>query len=86
MAFYLISLKILFKKKLFQSEKDRNLGYEPLRASYVGKGEFILVSGSNNCCTLYNKDGVKVSEIGDPQKSWVWSCAHHPTSNFVVSN
>ncbi|XP_014288077.1 intraflagellar transport protein 122 homolog isoform X2 [Halyomorpha halys] len=66
------------------SEKDRNLGYESLCASYVGKGEFILVSGSNNCCTLYNKDGVKVSEIGDPQKSWVWSCAHHPTSNFVV--
>lgn len=65
--------------------KERQLGFEALCASYVGKGEFILVSGCNNACFLYTKDGVKVAPVGDPQKSWVWSCAHHPTANYVVS-
>nr|CAD7589738.1 unnamed protein product [Timema genevievae] len=64
--------------------KERNLGFDPLCASFFNKGEYLLLGGSNRLCTLMTKDGVKLGTVGDEQSSWVWSCAARPDSSYVA--
>ncbi|XP_022909973.2 intraflagellar transport protein 122 homolog [Onthophagus taurus] len=64
--------------------KERNIGFDALKVSYFPKGEYILISGTNKCCNMYTKDGIKLGVIADQQESWVWCTAVHPSSNFVA--
>nr|CAD7429322.1 unnamed protein product [Timema monikensis] len=64
--------------------KERNLGFDPLCATFFNKGEYLLLGGSNRLCTLMTKDGVKLGTVGDEQSSWVWSCAARPDSSYVA--
>lgn len=65
--------------------KERNLGFDPLCVSYMSKGEYILVSGSNKSCVLLTREGIRLGIVGDQQQSWVWCCAARPDFSYVVS-
>ncbi|XP_054274065.1 intraflagellar transport protein 122 homolog [Macrosteles quadrilineatus] len=76
MSFYTVTGKLV--------GKERSLGSEPLCVRYLDHGEYILLSGSDNCCHLVTKDGIKLGVVGDQQSSWVWCCAARPNSNYVA--
>ncbi|BES91638.1 Intraflagellar transport 122 homolog (Chlamydomonas) [Nesidiocoris tenuis] len=64
--------------------KERNLGFEPLCVRYMNGGEFILVSGCNNSCFLYSRDGIRLAQIGEPHQAWIWACASKSNPNLVA--
>lgn len=64
--------------------KERNLGFNALRARYFPKGEFVLIAGMNKCCKLYTREGIKLGMIGEPQNSWVWCCEADPSGSYVA--
>lgn len=64
--------------------KERNLGFDPLCVSYMSKGEYILVSGSNKSCILLTREGIRLGTVGDQQQSWVWCCAARPDFSYVA--
>lgn len=65
--------------------KERHLGFEALRVRYFPLGNYLLVAGLNNSCTMYTKEGIMLGTIGELQKAWVWCCEAHPSGNYVVS-
>lgn len=65
-------------------DRERNIGFEALTVSYTPRGDYILVGGCNKQCVLFSSEGVKLSTIGNEEKSWIWACAAHPTAPFVV--
>lgn len=75
-AFYSLSGKLV--------GRERALDFDPLCVSYFPGGEYILVAGTNKACTLMTKDGIKLGNVGDVQNHWIWCCAAHPSSNYVV--
>jgi len=66
-----------------QIGKERNLNFDPCCISYFSKGEYIVIGGSDKQCSLYTKDGIRLTTIGE-QRSWVWSCKARPDSNFLA--
>lgn len=64
--------------------RERTLNFIPLKISYFPEGQYILVVGSNKQCLLLTSDGIQLMTVGAPYSSWVWSCAVHPTSPFIV--
>uniref|UniRef100_A0A146KPJ0 Intraflagellar transport protein 122 homolog n=3 Tax=Lygus hesperus TaxID=30085 RepID=A0A146KPJ0_LYGHE len=64
--------------------KERNLGFEPLCVRYMSGGEFILVSGCNNTCYIYSRDGIRLAQIGEAHQAWVWACASKSNPNLVA--
>lgn len=65
--------------------KERQIGFQALKVRYFSNGEYVLICGTNKICSMYTKEGIKLGNIGDVQQSWVWCCAVHPNSNFIVS-
>ena len=74
----------VFRVVVLQINKDRSLGYDPCTLGWFSKGEYVVVGGSVNQCTLHTKEGVKLGLIGE-QNSWVWCAEVKPDSNYVVS-
>ncbi|XP_018334742.1 intraflagellar transport protein 122 homolog, partial [Agrilus planipennis] len=64
--------------------KERNIGFDALKVNYFSSGQYILICGTNKCCNLYTKDGIKLGMIGDQQNSWVWCNASHPSGDYIV--
>lgn len=64
--------------------KERQLGYEALKVRYFSQGEYILISGTGKTCNIYTKEGIKLGQVGESQQSWIWTCAAHPNSNYIV--
>lgn len=66
-----------------QVGRERGLGFDPLRVSYLSNGEYILICGTNKKCSLYTKEGVFVGHISE-QESWVWCCSTKEDSTHVA--
>lgn len=58
--------------------KPRIMGSDPLCLTYFPNGEFLVASGSCRALQLFNKEGIRLGNLGDPFESWVWSVAFHP--------
>ena len=43
-----------------------------------------MIGGSNKTASLYSKEGVKLSPIGEPGDSWVWSCKSNPAGQTLA--
>lgn len=52
--------------------QEKKLGFDPLSVSYFQNGEFMVVAGTNKKLTLWNKDGIRLGDIGE-MNDWVWS-------------
>ncbi|KAK6627629.1 hypothetical protein RUM44_010107 [Polyplax serrata] len=76
LSFYTLGGKLI--------EKEFNLGYDPLRVTYLNNGEYILVSGTGKVCNLHTKDGIKLGMVGQQQKSWIWCSASSPNDDYVA--
>eukprot|EP00795_Rhopilema_esculentum_P002486 gene2486-18149_t len=66
-----------------QIGKEKSLNFDPCCLSYFSKGEYLIVGGSDKQCSLFTKDGVRLTTIGE-QKSWVWCCKARPDSNYLA--
>ncbi|XP_074101716.1 intraflagellar transport protein Oseg1 [Cotesia typhae] len=67
-----------------QIGRERGLDFIPLKVVHFSEGQYLLVVGSNKKCLLMNHEGILLTEVGDLQSSWVWSCAIHPTSGYIA--
>lgn len=43
-----------------------------------------MICGTNKTCTLFTKEGIRLGNIGEETKSWVWCCDVDPTGKYVV--
>jgi intraflagellar transport protein 122 len=68
-----------------QVGKDKVLGFDPCCLSFFPGGEYMLIGGSDKKVSLYSKEGVRLSGIGE-MDSWVWSCQVHVQYNLNRSN
>lgn len=75
LSFYLLSGSLVGKEK--------QLDFDPCCVSWFGKGEYLIISGSNKQCMLYSKDGIKLGTVAE-LKSWAWTSRVRPDSNAVA--
>lgn len=59
------------------------LDFDPCCLSYFSQGEFIVAGGSNKQASLYTREGVKLTTIGD-QEGWVWCAAVRYAQEMVT--
>lgn len=64
---------------------DKKLGFDPLSISYFSNGQYMVIGGTNKKLTLWNKEGVKLGEIGE-MNDWIFSCAVMADSNKVLGS
>ena len=63
---------------------DKDLGFDPCSISFYPSGEYFVMAGSDKQMTLYNKEGVKLSNVGSTG-DWIWSCSVNQTTNCVFA-
>ena len=66
-----------------QVGKDKLLKYDPCTVSYFGRGEFMLMGGSNKAVHLWTADGLELGKIC-ARDGWIWSCKARPNENQVI--
>eukprot|EP00794_Sanderia_malayensis_P006236 gene6236-6953_t len=66
-----------------QIGKEKSLNFDPCSLSYFSKGDYLVLGGSDKQCSLFTKDGIRLTTIGE-QRSWVWCCKARPESNFLA--
>eukprot|EP01116_Phalansterium_solitarium_P016577 TRINITY_DN3872_c0_g3_i3.p1 TRINITY_DN3872_c0_g3~~TRINITY_DN3872_c0_g3_i3.p1 ORF type:complete len:1186 (+),score=383.77 TRINITY_DN3872_c0_g3_i3:201-3758(+) len=62
--------------------KDKDLGFDPCSISYFSNGEYLVVSGSDRKASLWTKEGVKLTVVGE-RDDWIWAGRVKPRQNFV---
>ncbi|KAK0080536.1 hypothetical protein PV325_013799 [Microctonus aethiopoides] len=67
-----------------QIGRERSVNFIPLKISHFPEGQYLLVAGSNKRCLLMTHEGIQLSQVGDTFLSWAWSCAIHPSSNYIA--
>jgi len=72
-------------KAFTQVGVDKKLGFDPLSISYFSNGQYMVIGGTNKKLTLWNKEGVKLGEIGD-MNDWIFSCSVMNDSNKVLGS
>eukprot|EP00002_Diphylleia_rotans_P020026 TRINITY_DN3881_c0_g1_i4.p1 TRINITY_DN3881_c0_g1~~TRINITY_DN3881_c0_g1_i4.p1 ORF type:complete len:1192 (+),score=257.48 TRINITY_DN3881_c0_g1_i4:236-3811(+) len=65
-----------------QVGKDRELGFDPCSIGYFTNGEYLCIGGSDRKVSLWTKEGVKLTHIGE-RDDWVWCCHPKPKQNYV---
>ena len=66
-----------------QVGKDRALGFDPCSVRHFANGEYLCLSGSDKKATLWNKDGVRLTDIAE-RDDWVWCAQPRPHHNYVA--
>eukprot|EP00033_Pygsuia_biforma_P001760 GCRY01001970.1.p1 GENE.GCRY01001970.1~~GCRY01001970.1.p1 ORF type:complete len:1226 (+),score=346.97 GCRY01001970.1:229-3906(+) len=66
-----------------QVGKDKELDFDPCSVGYFTNGEYFVVGGSDKKVTLWTKDGIKLSTVGE-REGWVWCCRVRPHHNAVA--
>ncbi|KAL4432520.1 hypothetical protein ABPG74_013374 [Tetrahymena malaccensis] len=61
-----------------QLGSDKKLTYDPIDINFSTQGEFLLVSGTNNKCTLYTREGGFLIDVVT-KNDWIWSNKLKPT-------
>lgn len=66
---------------------DKDLGFDPCAITFYPTGEYFVMTGSDRTVTLWNKEGVKLGQIGELD-DWVWSVCVNQATNaiFAASN
>uniref|UniRef100_A0A336MIF6 Intraflagellar transport protein 122 homolog n=1 Tax=Culicoides sonorensis TaxID=179676 RepID=A0A336MIF6_CULSO len=64
--------------------KERQLGFDPLCATFFPDGEFLAVAGCNKSVQLFTREGVKLGTLGEQHDAWIWNVAIHPFGNAMV--
>lgn len=72
-------------KTFTQVGTDKKLGFDPLSISYFSNGQYMVIGGTNKKLTLWNKEGVKLGDIGE-MNDWIFSCAVMNDSNKVLGS
>jgi intraflagellar transport protein 122 len=72
-------------KTFTQVGVDKKLGFDPLSISYFSNGQYMVIGGTNKKLTLWNKEGVKLGEIGE-MNDWTFSCSVMADSNQVLGS
>jgi intraflagellar transport protein 122 len=77
-------MNVVQGKELTPIGQDKKLGFDPLSISYFANGEFMVIAGTNKKLTLWNKDGVRLGDIGE-LNDWVWSAQVAPEKGKVFA-
>lgn len=72
-------------KNFTQVGVDKKLGFDPLSISYFSNGQYMVIGGTNKKLTLWNKEGVRLGEIGE-MNDWIFSCSVQADTNKVLGS
>ncbi|CAI2371085.1 unnamed protein product [Moneuplotes crassus] len=72
-------------KSFNQIGLDKKLGFDPLSISFFSGGHYMVIGGTNKKLTLWNKEGVKLGEIGE-MNDWIFSCSVQSETNKVLGS
>lgn len=67
-----------------QLGKDKVLSYDPCAISHFGKGEYMLLGGSNKEAHLWTSDGMQMGKICT-KEGWIWACKAKPNNEPFVA-